>query len=244
MSIVLGHRGLGEGADENTLESLRKAIQLGADGVEVDTRLTKDNVIVLCHDPDLSRTLGLDIEIKETTYRELKEEELIHEERLALLEQVYLELPEDAIINVELKDPEVAEFVVPLVSNLGALDRTIFSSFIHDCLPIIRRSDDSTKIGLLFPEENSSSEFEEIVMSGIRIFAPYSVNLPGAYLKILGRERSRDFLGNIRSRKTSVILCLNDLELFRPFSDLCDLVITDRVKEFSDILADRPRADS
>ena len=236
MSIILGHRGLGKGRDENTLLSLIRAIQLGADGVEIDARLTKDNVIVLSHDPDLNRTLGLDIEVKETTYREFKEEDLIHEERLALLEQVYLELPDNAIINVELKDPEVAEFVVPLVNSFDALDRTIFSSFVHDCLLTIRNSDPKARIGLLFSEHDDAPGFENRVMERIEKIKPYSVHLPIAYLNKLGKKKATEFLNTIRKSKTATALwTLNDAELFKSFQNLCDFIITDRAEEFSSI---------
>jgi len=239
VSIILGHRGLGKGRDENTLLSLIRAIQLGADGVEIDARLTKDNVIVLSHDPDLNRTLGLDMEVKETTYREFKEKGLIHEERLALLEQVYLELPDTAIINVELKDPEVAEFVVPLVNSFDALDRTIFSSFIHDCLLTIRNSDLKAKIGLLFSEHDDAPGFENRVMERIEKIKPYSVHLPVAYLNKLGRKKAAEFLNTIRRSKTAVALwTLNDAELFKSFQNLCDIIITDHAEEFSSIRTD------
>lgn len=49
-SSVLGHRGSGPGVGENTLRSVRAAVDAGADGVEVDVRMTADRRLVLWHD--------------------------------------------------------------------------------------------------------------------------------------------------------------------------------------------------
>jgi glycerophosphoryl diester phosphodiesterase len=53
---VAHHRGAGRYAPENTLESLRKALALGADYVEFDVRTTRDGAFVLLHDASLDRT--------------------------------------------------------------------------------------------------------------------------------------------------------------------------------------------
>ncbi|SFT96861.1 glycerophosphoryl diester phosphodiesterase [Geodermatophilus amargosae] len=58
---IVGHRGTPSCPQraENTLPSIRVALEAGADGVEVDVQATSDGVLVLAHDPDLSRVLGL-----------------------------------------------------------------------------------------------------------------------------------------------------------------------------------------
>ena len=48
---MLAHRGACRRAPENTLEAFRVARELGADGVELDVRRTRDGVLVLSHDP-------------------------------------------------------------------------------------------------------------------------------------------------------------------------------------------------
>lgn len=54
--IVVAHRGNSVGAPENTLESLSQAVELGADVLEFDVRVTRDGIPVILHDPDLDRT--------------------------------------------------------------------------------------------------------------------------------------------------------------------------------------------
>jgi glycerophosphoryl diester phosphodiesterase len=54
--IVIAHRGNRVAAAENTIESFRQAIELGADAVEFDVRMTRDSVPIVMHDPKLDRT--------------------------------------------------------------------------------------------------------------------------------------------------------------------------------------------
>lgn len=53
---LIGHRGAAAKAPENTLASLRRALEDGADGLEFDLRATLDEVVVLLHDETLDRT--------------------------------------------------------------------------------------------------------------------------------------------------------------------------------------------
>jgi len=54
--LTIAHRGASFAAPENTLAAVRRAVELGADMVEVDVQRTKDGVLVLLHDPTLTRT--------------------------------------------------------------------------------------------------------------------------------------------------------------------------------------------
>ena len=56
---IVAHRGASKDAPENTLASIELAIEQGADIVEFDVQLTKDNVIVLMHDYTLRRTTNM-----------------------------------------------------------------------------------------------------------------------------------------------------------------------------------------
>ncbi|MGH7679555.1 MAG: glycerophosphodiester phosphodiesterase, partial [Gemmatimonadaceae bacterium] len=54
--IVVAHRGNRVAAPENTLESLGDAVELGADAIEFDVRVTRDGVPMILHDAELDRT--------------------------------------------------------------------------------------------------------------------------------------------------------------------------------------------
>lgn len=54
--LVIGHRGAPSHLPENTLASFRLAVRLGADALEADLVMSRDAVLVVSHDPELSRT--------------------------------------------------------------------------------------------------------------------------------------------------------------------------------------------
>jgi glycerophosphoryl diester phosphodiesterase len=69
---ILGHRGRPtHDTPENTLAAVEAALAEGADGVEVDVRLTADGVPVCCHDPGLQRVAGVARGIRTLTLAEL-----------------------------------------------------------------------------------------------------------------------------------------------------------------------------
>ena len=56
MSIILGHRGASGHAPENTLEAFKLAMDMGAEGFELDVHLSKDGELVVIHDETVDRT--------------------------------------------------------------------------------------------------------------------------------------------------------------------------------------------
>ncbi len=55
---IFAHRGASGYALENTFKAFEKARKLGADGVEIDIQLTKDDELIVYHDLDLFRLTG------------------------------------------------------------------------------------------------------------------------------------------------------------------------------------------
>ena len=72
LPLVYAHRGASAYAPENTLLSFQKAVDMNADGVELDIQLTKDGEIVVIHDEWLDRTSNGTGWVKDYTLEELK----------------------------------------------------------------------------------------------------------------------------------------------------------------------------
>lgn len=68
---LLVHRGASKEAPENTLEAYGAAMDLGADGVEIDVRRSKDGVLYLFHDETLDRETNGSGKVKDVSYYEL-----------------------------------------------------------------------------------------------------------------------------------------------------------------------------
>lgn len=70
--LKVGHRGARAYEIENTIDSFKRAIELGANAIELDVRMSKDKRLVICHDDNLKRVFGIDARIDSTTLDELK----------------------------------------------------------------------------------------------------------------------------------------------------------------------------
>ena len=70
---VIGHRGASAEAPENTLPSFLRAIEQGADAIELDVHVTADDVPVVMHDPTVIRTTSGEGAVAATSWRKLRE---------------------------------------------------------------------------------------------------------------------------------------------------------------------------
>ena len=59
MTLVVAHRGAAAEAPENTMLAFQRAVELGADAIEVDVHLTSDGKLAVIHDETLDRTTSL-----------------------------------------------------------------------------------------------------------------------------------------------------------------------------------------
>lgn len=71
--IVVGHRGTVKFAPENTIAAFRKAIEWGADLIEIDVRETRDGHLVLMHDSTVNRTTNGAGKVAAMTLAEIKQ---------------------------------------------------------------------------------------------------------------------------------------------------------------------------
>ncbi len=161
MASVMAHRGASAYAPENTMEAFSLALDMGAQGIELDVHLTKDNRVVVCHDYDIGRTSDGQGFIKDMTYGELKRYNFSGRfpggaHRIPLLEEV-LELVKgrDAEVNVELKSGDVTyegleHRAMEVVRGFRMGDRVLYSSFDHYALRRLRFLDPACRIGLLY----------------------------------------------------------------------------------------------
>jgi glycerophosphoryl diester phosphodiesterase len=100
---VVGHRGAMAYVLENTLDSFREARKRGAPWVEIDVKLTADNVPIVMHDSSLKRTMGVDRLVAEMKRAELPKDVPTFEEAIALFAELGLGC------NVEIKPCEGRE---------------------------------------------------------------------------------------------------------------------------------------
>ena len=71
--LNIGHRGIPANAPENTVEGSLFAYEQGANVIELDVYLTKDNEVVVMHDGTTGRTCNKDLNVEASTLAQLKE---------------------------------------------------------------------------------------------------------------------------------------------------------------------------
>ncbi|HEY3286154.1 MAG TPA: glycerophosphodiester phosphodiesterase [Gemmatimonadaceae bacterium] len=141
--LVIAHRGNSMHAPEDTLESLRQGIALGADGIEFDVRLSADGVPVLLHDPTLDRTTNgsgavaqhrlAELRRLDAGYRFTRDGGRTFPYRgrgigIATLDEVFEAFPHTPCI-LEIKAPEATAPVLRAITRHGAKDRVLIGSF-------------------------------------------------------------------------------------------------------------------
>ena len=161
---VWAHRGASNYAPENTIEAFRKAIEMKADGIELDVQMTKDGQLVVLHDETLDRTSTGTGWLKDYTLEELRHYNFNKNYRelgimsIPTLEEVYqLIEPTDLTINVELKNSVIfyegmEEKVLALTRQYGLENRVWYSSFNHYSLQKLKKLDSSVRTGMLYAD--------------------------------------------------------------------------------------------
>jgi glycerophosphoryl diester phosphodiesterase len=142
--LLLGHRGDPEHHPENTLRGFRAALGCGADGVELDVRVSADGVPVVIHDATLERTSDGSGPVCAHSWPELARLRVAGTEPLPSLEQVLAALrAQPGMVAVEVKpahaeQPELAAQVVAMAERLGMAERVWLLAFDHAHLAAVR----------------------------------------------------------------------------------------------------------
>src|SRR5271154_4385560 len=114
--LCIGHRGAKGLEPENTLRSIRKALDLGVDGVEVDVYLAGGQLVVI-HDDTLERTTNGRGRVEAQSFDYLRSLDAGMGEKIPTLREVFDTVNRRAFINVELKGGNTAEPVFELIEE-------------------------------------------------------------------------------------------------------------------------------
>lgn len=150
--LIIGHRGAAGLAPENSLAALRAGIAAGADILEFDIRLTKDNIPVLSHDFHTMRTHHRASIISRMTLAELTDK--TSDNPIVPLKTVLDEFYGKILLNIELKGKGSGLVVTNLLKDHfikkdSDWDNVLFSSFKAAELTAIRKSYSNVNLSLL-----------------------------------------------------------------------------------------------
>jgi glycerophosphoryl diester phosphodiesterase len=158
---ILAHRGVSTEAPENTLAAVRAAIAAGADYLETDIQLSKDDVLVVAHDSDFSRLGGVAKKVWELTYEEIRAIPLrqnaapqFRNEVTPTFDALLAEAKGHIKVNIELKyygdhEPELAKKVVEAVRAHHMLDQVVIQCLEYEPLLEVRKLAPEVPVGYL-----------------------------------------------------------------------------------------------
>jgi glycerophosphoryl diester phosphodiesterase len=171
MPLIIAHRGASKHAPENTFAAFKRAIDAGADGIELDVRLAKDGVAVVFHDSSLKRIAGRKGKIAHYTSAELGAidagswfnrhvpklaDAAFKDECVPTLAQA-LEFLKDfrGLIYIELKCKEadteaLAKAVCDVICSSKLLPQIVVKSFKLSAIPHLKRFCPSVRTAALF----------------------------------------------------------------------------------------------
>jgi glycerophosphoryl diester phosphodiesterase len=172
MTAVFAHRGCTDGFAENTIDAFVEAKRLGADGVELDVRLTADGALAVHHDAEVP-SQGV---VAELTVADLPAS-------VPLLGDV-LAACEGMVVNVEIKnapqdpgfDPTeaVAGLTAAAIAESGWTERVIVSSFQVATLRAVQAADGRLALGALWGfGDDPGAALAEAAEAGFRAVHPF-----------------------------------------------------------------------
>ena len=143
---IYAHRGVSNSSVENTLAAFKKAIALGADGIELDVQLSKDGVLVVFHDMNLKRLAGKRRNVADCSFEELRSyklgsrlQRIFSHHRIDAFQDILDWANEEKIaLNIELKESLLLNeaSLRQFLATIRIPKNSHFSSF-HDRLLII-----------------------------------------------------------------------------------------------------------
>ena len=152
--LKIGHRGAKGYEPENTLVSFEKAIQMGADGIELDVHLSLDGHLIVIHDETIDRTTNGKGVVNQLTLQELKSFKINEKYTIPTLEEVLDLVNQRCFVNIELKNQDTAEKVAQLIEHYISdknwnHNHFIVSSFDWNALQQVRFLNENIRIGVL-----------------------------------------------------------------------------------------------
>lgn len=149
---VTAHRGYSAMYPENTIPAFKGAIEIGADWIELDVQETADGEVVVMHDSSLKRTTGVDKEIWQADYDEIKDldngswfDAKYQEVRIPTLEEVLKVTWGKIRLNIEIKptghEKNLEKRVVELLKEYHMTDTSVVSSMKYESLEKVKKAD-------------------------------------------------------------------------------------------------------
>uniref|UniRef100_A0A7C5AL73 Glycerophosphodiester phosphodiesterase n=1 Tax=Desulfobacca acetoxidans TaxID=60893 RepID=A0A7C5AL73_9BACT len=147
--VIMGHRGAPAYEPENTLRSIRLALDLGVAAVEVDVQLTKDEELAVIHDHTVDRTTNARGRVRDFTMAELHALDAGKGEPVPSLAEVAETVIPRAHLVVEMKHPEAIPALLRFYRTRDIFGHSHVISFWHPAVKALKEAEPRLKTGVL-----------------------------------------------------------------------------------------------
>lgn len=152
--LKIAHRGAKAYEPENTLQAFQKALDLNADGIELDVHLSADGHIIVMHDETIDKMTNGKGAVNTFTLAELKSFLIAEKHEIPTLDAVFDLVDKKCFINIELKNADTSKNVVSLIEEYITekgwnYDHFIISSFDWNALKEVQNLNPNIPIGVL-----------------------------------------------------------------------------------------------
>lgn len=158
--FIWAHRGASKFAPENTMAAFSAAVELGADGLELDIHLSRDGIPVVIHDESLERTTDGQGLVADASLKQLQQLDAggwfspeFMRAPLPTLAEVLSAFTGKLSLNLELKEFSTGVEVLSLLRQHPDAE-IIISSFDYDLLKGLRSLDEALPLAVLFDDGN------------------------------------------------------------------------------------------
>lgn len=177
----IAHRGASGYEPENTLASLRKALEMRVDIIEIDVRVCRTGELVVFHDITLERTTNSTGILADLSLEELKQLDLENGEHILTLEEAINTIGQKVVLNIEMKGRGVAiklaELLKKYIEKGHPPDSFIVTSFDRKEFHKFTQVNPGVRLGILVGKDI----FDFLIRA--RRYDVYSIHLPQPYLK-------------------------------------------------------------
>lgn len=171
MFINYAHRGASEYAPENTMAAFDMALQLGANGIELDLQKTKDGKIVIFHDDKIDKKTNQKGEIGDYTYQELLNFDFgswfnlkYKDEKIVLFEDFAKKfLPQKLTFAIELKQEGIEKETLDIIKKYATHNNIYITSFKYKALENMRKIDSNIKLSWLIEEKINKNNIDKLL---------------------------------------------------------------------------------
>lgn len=152
--LKIAHRGAKGYEPENTLMAFQKALELQADGIELDVHLSADGNLMVIHDDTIDKMTNGEGFVNAFSLPELKSFSIQEKHEIPTLNEVFDLVNQRCMINIELKNfntfPKVVALIEAYISDKNwKYEHFLISSFDWNALQEVHNSNAKIPIGVL-----------------------------------------------------------------------------------------------